>query len=283
MLRVDEFESVFRSADKERFTLAPPEVKRVLIVSDLEGDEQGRYVEAVEKLLAVLSPDEWCVLSGAEYAGVGELLERENELDPDLIVSYRNLKSRGWRWPFSLGSFLNVLTQKTQTPVLVVPNPHEVPDLSWQDSDTDSVMVIADHLTGDDALVNWGVRLTREGGRLWLTHVEDDQTFQRYIETIGRIPTLDTDVAREEILEQLLKEPTDYIESCRAAIEEGKVPITVESLVQTGHRVSDYTRLVDAHEVDVLVFHSRDEDQVAMHGTAYPLAVELRSVPLLLI
>ena len=68
-----------------------------------------------------------------------------------------------------------------------------------------------------------------------------------------------------------------------ALAQEGKVPITVESLVQTGHRVSDYTRLVDAHEVDVLVFHSRDEDQVAMHGTAYPLAVELRSVPLLLI
>jgi hypothetical protein len=33
----------------------------------------------------------------------------------------------------------------------------------------------------------------------------------------------------------------------------------------------------------MLIFHSRDDDQVAMHGTAYPLAVELRTLPLLLI
>ena len=283
MLRVDEFESVFRSADKLRFELDPPEVKRILVVSDLEGEEQDRYYDAVKTLLKVLAPAEWLVLTGGEFDGVQELLDREKELDPDLIVSYRNLKSRAWRWPFSLGSFLNVLTQKTQTPVLVVPNPHEVPDMAWKDSDTDSVMVVADHLTGDDDLVNWGVHITREGGTLWLTHVEDDQTFQRYIDTIGKIPTLDTDVAREEILEQLLKEPTDYIETCRSAIEASGIPIRVESIVRTGHQVADYRRLAEDKDVDVLIFHSRDEDQVAMHGTAYPLAVELRHLPLLLI
>jgi nucleotide-binding universal stress UspA family protein len=283
MLRVDEFESLFRSADKKQFELLPPAVKRVLIVSDLEGDEQERYVEAVKKLLKVLGKCEWVYLTGSEYAEVDELLDREREIDPDLIVGYRNLKSRAWRWPFSLGSFLNVLTQKSFTPVLVVPNPHEVPDLGWKDSDTDSVMVVADHLTGDDALVNWGVRMTRDQGTLWLTHVEDDQTFNRYIDTIGKIPTLDTEVAREEILEQLLKEPNDYIDTCRSAIEAGEVPIAVKSLVKTGHRVSDYKLLAEEHSVDILIFHSRDEDQVAMHGAAYPLAVELRNVPLLLI
>jgi hypothetical protein len=29
--------------------------------------------------------------------------------------------------------------------------------------------------------------------------------------------------------------------------------------------------------------HTRDQDQLAMHGLAYPLAVELRHIPLLLV
>ncbi len=283
MLRLDEFESAFRSADKDQFRLARPDVKRILVVSDLEGEEQARYLAAVQEFLGVLTPPEWLVLTGAEYTRVDELLEKEEAAAPDLIVAYRNLKSQAWRWPFSLGSFLNVLTQKAETPVLVVPNPHEFPDLGWKGSDTDSVMVVADHLTGDDTLVNWGVRLTRNSGTLYLTHIEDDQTFERYIRTIGKIPNLDTEVAREEILEQLLKEPLDFIDTCRKGIAEGDFGFQVESIVQTGHRVSDYQALTEKYEVDVLIFRSQDDDQVAMHGTAYPLAVELRSLPLLLI
>ncbi len=29
--------------------------------------------------------------------------------------------------------------------------------------------------------------------------------------------------------------------------------------------------------------HTKDEDQMAMHGMAYPLAIELRQIPLLLL
>ena len=37
------------------------------------------------------------------------------------------------------------------------------------------------------------------------------------------------------------------------------------------------------HEADLLVMHTKDEDQLAMHGLAYPLAIEVRTVPLLLL
>ena len=37
------------------------------------------------------------------------------------------------------------------------------------------------------------------------------------------------------------------------------------------------------HGIDLLVMHTKDEDQLAMHGLAYPLAIELRDIPLLLI
>ena len=47
--------------------------------------------------------------------------------------------------------------------------------------------------------------------------------------------------------------------------------------------MTQYQRLIEEHKVDLLVFHTKDEDQLAMHGLAYPLAVELRHIPLLMI
>jgi len=50
-----------------------------------------------------------------------------------------------------------------------------------------------------------------------------------------------------------------------------------------GHRLQDYKRLVTEHDVDLLVMNTKDHEQLAMHGVAYPLTVELRDTPLLLL
>jgi hypothetical protein len=50
-----------------------------------------------------------------------------------------------------------------------------------------------------------------------------------------------------------------------------------------GHRIAEYRRLITEHEVDLLVMNTRDDDQLAMHGLAYPLAIGLRETPLLLL
>jgi hypothetical protein len=144
-------------------------------------------------------------------------------------------------------------------------------------------MAMTDDLTGDERLVNYAVRLTEEHGTLFLTHVEDEAVFHRYLETIAKIPTIDTEVAREEILRQLLKEPADYIESVRQTLAAENLAIDTEAVVTTGHRLSEYKRLVDEHQVDILVLNTRDEDQLAMNGLAYPLAVELRNISLLML
>jgi len=144
-------------------------------------------------------------------------------------------------------------------------------------------MAITDHLTGDHRLVNYAVALTEPEGRLYLTHVEDEATFDRYIETISKVPTIDTDEAREAILKQLLKEPRDYIRSCREVLGQQGVAVQVEKIVTLGHHLSDYRRLIDEHRVDLLVVNTKDEDQLAMHGLAYPLSVELRSTPILML
>ena len=59
--------------------------------------------------------------------------------------------------------------------------------------------------------------------------------------------------------------------------------IHVESAVTLGHHIADYTRLVEEHKIDLLVFNTKDDDQLAMHGLAYPLAVELRQIPLVML
>lgn len=297
MSTLDEFESRFRAAQKPLFKLSAPTIRRIAVVTDLPrsdppasgpfaeaGGTQASFLAAIQADLQVLGDDvTWIEVTHDDYQGVEDLLERIDAVEPDLIVAYRNLKDGSWRWPYSLGCFLNVLTRETAYPVLIVPNPNEVPSLNWRKAGTDNVMVITDHLAGDVELVNWGVRLTAPQGTLWLTHIEDDGVFERYMGVIGRIPSIPTDEARAAIHQQLLKEPAEYIASTRTALMADKIPIQVESIVQAGHQAKDYRELVENHQVDLLCFHATSSEECALHGASYLLAVELRSLPILML
>ncbi|MCX4239902.1 universal stress protein [Paraliomyxa miuraensis] len=284
MTNVDQFESVFRSADKPVFHLAPVDASTVVVVSDRTGESAQAFADAVRRLLhGVPSVQQVQVLPGEDWRTTGELLEAVQKAGASLVCTHRNLCSDGWRWPHSLGEHLDVLTQVSHAPVLVCPHPELVAPERFAERGTDRVMAVTDHLAGDDRLVSWALALTERGGRLLLSHVEDERSFDRMIEVIAKIPALDTDTARRTIRAQLLKEPHDYIRSCREGIERIGSHVTVEEIVTMGHRLADHVRLVKEHDVDVLVLNTRDDDQLAMHGLAYPLAVELREIPLLLL
>ena len=81
----------------------------------------------------------------------------------------------------------------------------------------------------------------------------------------------------------MLKEPIDFIQSCRDKLGQYRTSLHVEEIVVMGHRLDTYRKLVETHQVDLLVINTKDEDQLAMHGLAYPLAVELREIPLLML
>jgi hypothetical protein len=53
--------------------------------------------------------------------------------------------------------------------------------------------------------------------------------------------------------------------------------------VQGGIAGSQSPHLITQHHIDLLVFNTKDDDQLAMHGLAYPLAIELRQIPLLML
>ncbi len=71
-----------------------------------------------------------------------------------------------------------------------------------------------------------------------------------------------------------------------ASVHEVSIGVTLffaVLLVAMGDRIEEYRRLIDDHRIDLLVLNTLDGDQLAMHGQAYPLAVELRNIPLLML
>ncbi len=285
MTNLNTFESAFRSADKPVFEYQAVTVDRILLVTDLGAGETDAMLPQLRQFLAAVDDGhcDWKALGAADFANVKELLDQVEQVRPDLIVTWRHLRSEAWRWPFSLGEYLDVLVQATTSPVMILPHPDAGHALPHSIRDTDRVMAMTDHLAGDSRLVNQALAYTHAGGQCWLTHVESDHDFERYMRVIEKIPSIDTDDARETIKAQLLKEPHDFIRRCRETVEAQRLPVTVEELVTTGHRMSQYRQLIEEQEIDLLVMYARDEGQLAMHGRTYPLAVELRQIPLLML
>lgn len=284
MTKVDQFESVFRAASKTPFEYSEVEVGSVLVVSDRPEAEAEDFSARMRRFLSVLNRGEnvrWRTVHGGEYSNVPELLALIETERPGLICTYRHLHSESWQWPHTLGEYIDVLTQATTTPVVVMPHPQA--GLDRAPTNTDVVVAMTDHLVGDHTLVNWSARFTDEGGRLLLANVEDRVAFERLIATVGKIPSIDTDSARTHLVERLERDARDYMGRCRDALATAGVPISIEEEVGFGHHLTEYLRLVEEHGADLLVMHTKDQDQLAMHGLAYPLAIELRSVPLLLL
>jgi hypothetical protein len=283
MTKIDQFESVFKAAAKSLFQYETVAIESVLVVSDKTGDQHEAFANQTKDFLRVLDETTtWHDIQGDGYSNVQQLLDAVNQHAPDIICTYRNLQSSAWQWPYSLGKYLDVLTQQTNIPILVLPHPNKE-GKDWPSEELREVMAVTDHLTGDDRLINYAVRFTPRDGTLFMSHVEDQETFDRYVELFSKIPEIDTDIAREKVLEQLLKEPNDYIESCRDALNQEGRAIEVAAIVTMGHFLSDYQQHIQEQEIDLLVLNTKDDDQLAMHGLAYPLAVELRTLPLLML
>jgi hypothetical protein len=284
MTMLNTFESVFKSADKPAYEFSRVEVTRVAVVTDQSDAEAEPLLAQLRRFLSVLPNDTiWRHIGGSSYSNVGELLERVEAEAPDLVVTYRHLQSSAWRWPHGLGEYLDVLARVTEFPILVLPHPEAERALPHAIENTDTVMAITNHLTSDTRLIDYALRFTAPAGTCWLTHIESRLQFDHFVSAVEKIPEIETEDTRELVAVQLLKEPRDYIESCRREIVAQQLPVKLESIVEMGDRVEEYRRLVEDHRCDLLVLNTWVDGKPAMHGQAYSLAAELRSIPLLLI
>lgn len=286
MSRIDQFESAFLAASKPRFEHREVRIERVLVLTDLDDAGAGPYGTRVRDFLGGLGQRDalaWEVVTGERCKSIGEMLELVAEWQPDLVCAYRNLHSGAWRWPHSLSDHIEVLTQVTDVPVLLLPRPGQTK--GWEDATGApfTVMALTDHLAGDQHLVHHAVEFAGTGGRILLAHVEHQAVFERYMDIIAKLPRIPTDLAREDIERQLLKEPTDWAGEVAHGLSEAGVALEVQHVVQMGQRLPTYQRLVSENEVDLLVMNTKEEGQLAMHGLSYQIAVEMRSIPVLML
>jgi hypothetical protein len=288
MTKIDQFESIFRAASKEVFEPSVVEFNRVMVVTDVSESASQPFCEEVKAFLGVFaeqSDPTWQLVDGEQFSSVPQLLETINDFRPDLICTYRNLHIAANEHPYSLGVYVDVLTQATTTPILLMPRMDRQTEFEAAElarTGTGKVMAITDHLAGDHHLVNVAASLVRRGGKLFLTHVEDQATFDRFLNIIDKIAEIDSETAKDAIINRLLAEPRDYIDSCKSILEQNG-ELQVESIVKCGHLLKHHLKLIEEFEIDLLILHTKDDDQLAMHGLAYPLAVEMRSRPMLLI
>ena len=286
MTKVDQFESVFRSAVKDRYLYEKIPFASVLTVTDLEPDEAVAFQQRTAHLLKGLETGSALshkLVSKDEYQTPEELLSIVAETKPDLICAYRNLNGRAWRFSKSLGEHLDVLLQQTDAPVLVMPHPEAQGTLDHAFEDLRTVLAVTDHLTRDHRLINYAVAFTEKDGLLFLAHIEDQGNFDRIVDAIAKIPDFDTEELEMKLKTQLLKEPSEFIESCQGVLTGKKIPLRVESIVAFGHFLSEYRAYILEHQIDLLVMNLKEDDQLAMHGLAYPLAIELREIPILIL
>jgi hypothetical protein len=167
MTRVDQFESVFRAAARTVFEPETVSIGSVLVVCDGNGSEAEEFTARSHAFLDVLDTSEnlrWVTVQGKDFNTVPELLERVETERPGLICTHRHLHSESWRWPYTLGEYVDVLTQATTTPVLAMPHPERPEFQELAGSRPQAVMAVTDHLTGDNRLVNYAAHVTQRGG-----------------------------------------------------------------------------------------------------------------------
>jgi nucleotide-binding universal stress UspA family protein len=282
--KLDEFASIFRSAVKEVFQFQPPKVVDAVWITDQRLEDTDR--SGAEALLSGIdSAGEltWRTLAREDWVDgraqpIAALLTALKTKPADLIVTRRHLLGADKGLQHTLGSVVDMLSQQAPTPLLLLP-----PVAAPLPTGTARCMAVTDHLTGDDDLVNWAVHVTHRTGTLYLAHVEDDATLERYLSVIDKLRGLDSDAARQLIPEKLLELPRTYIQTIVGALQRQGIEETVLPIVRMGHALSDYVRMVEEQEIDLLIVHTKDDRQSAMHGLAHALAVEIRSLPLLLL
>ncbi len=281
MSNIDQFESSFSAAFKPTYTYSPVKMRDILILTDLPADAGRRYVAHLMPLIGALS-DEPRVRSIHYREGhcLADMVDQIRGDKPDVIITYRHLYSQATTFAYTLGSHLDVLTQATAQPILVTPRPE---DLTGPVCEPSRTLIVTNCLTGDDKLINYGVGGSTAGADLFLAHIEDDRVYQQYLEIISKIPSINSEQAQASIAEQLLKEPSQYITSCQHTLAQTHPRMTCYPIVKLGHTVGTFIDLAREHGAELVVMHTKDQDQLAMHGLAYPLAIALRDIPLLML
>lgn len=285
-MHLDEFESQFKSAVKVPYVYEEISLGSVALVCDVVGDAAQGLLGEVQGLVPAMagrSAPKWEVFDRNGFGTVSDLLSKLTDFGPDLVIAERNLKlDREDDLVYGLTNYIDALTQVLAAPVLLLPSAGPEDSARMVKVPT-SIMVETNHLVGDSRLINWGVRFAEPNRSLYLTHIEDGVAFANYIDAIGRIPEIDTELAEKTLRETLLKLPHDFVSSAREDLGSRFPEMDVGEIVRFGSALSDYESIVTEKGIDLLILNTKEAGQLAMNGVAYAIAVEFKDRALLLL
>ncbi len=283
MDHIDHFSSMFKRAEKTPFSYLAPSLERIVLISDGDAAAASQLQKQITQFLPILESEQpWKIVTGDQFETVDQLISIIEEHSPDLVITKRYLHEKGMVPQHSLGVFVDVLTQVLKSPVLLLPEAKQG-ETSIPHRESRNVMIVTDHVAGQSQLVSLGATFGAGQGDIWICHVEDDAVWERYIRAIERIPEIDSGQARTLIQRQLFHEASEFIESAISTLKTVFPDQMFHTSVSKGHLLKQYLHLIESHDVELLVFNTKDEDQLAMHGMAYALSVEVVQIPLLLL
>ena len=111
-MRLDDFESVFRSAFKPTYQLRRPKLQNVVVLTDLVGAEADVIFRSAEVALAdadVQSPPDVAIVRTDRGVPLDELLDQLRQRPLDLLITHRHVLSHWRDTPHAIGSAMSVL------------------------------------------------------------------------------------------------------------------------------------------------------------------------------
>ena len=287
MSQVDQFESAFRAAIRPTYQPHSISIRQILLVTDLSEKDAAALKDRIHPSLRHLAstefPLKWDCLTKESFDSTASLLAAVDSRAPDLVCTYRNLNTEDWQYKNSVGSSLDTLINQTTFPILVIPHPKATGAGEYELYPNKTVIAMTDHLTDDHQLIDFSSAFLEDPGKLVLVHLEDQFTFNRYLDAISRITTIDTENARRHLATQLLKDPVDYIQSCRDRLNEANAKIEVKEVVEFADDIERFKKTIIDQEADLLVMKGIDHNQPGIHGLAQRLINETRDIPVLVV
>lgn len=276
---------MFRRALRDRYEYASVALDRILIITDLEESKAAVFMEQIQQYLQAglsLKEVKFTCWNKGDFAPWPQMKQAIHQIKPDLIISYRLLWVEDITASKSLGAYIDLLSQDTHYPVLVMPHP-AMQGLSRILAEPGAVMVATEHGYANHRMVNFALKLLPQKRPLILVHIEDEDTYEYYLDAISKIPAIDTEITREALPLQLLAGPNQYADSVEETLAELQPEIEIRRQISFGHLIDAYGSLMEEHETDLLVVDTKDDTQLAMHSIGYSLAIEFRQTPVLLL
>lgn len=277
MLKLDHFTSVFRAADKDIITIPKCEISKVLLVTDVSHEKSLLIWGSWKKLF--FGNVDVTILHGEESKDLSLITQKIEASGCDLIVSYRCLHSDNWRYPHAIGSYVEVITQMTATPVLLMPH---ILEEAQEYSPPESIILISDDLTKEADLLGWACSFRSHSSRCTLVELENLTYLNRLLNTIAKIPQIDTEMAQEKISSQLQKDSQGWLERSQDILREWERPPSLKRVQIAQSCMTSCIELVEEEKAKLIVLNTKDDDQLAIHGLVYPFMVQFRNIPLLL-